>query len=181
MKLYLLSFKAEIDWYKLPDVDNEHTAKDVAEALRTAADELEEYSDWKIGRGTAGNDPVELDVTQSPDARIMNARILAVAAEHFGIKYLDIADVSWTDREYVTVDFPDWALCTLVNGDPLEDIVDKKSYGDWAKSMLDAGYDLLAPDVLDDHNEFCVIPEFGLGCRTTKVRFFKRKGDRDGE
>ena len=77
--------------------------------------------------------------------------------------------------DYYECDFPDWALCTLVNGDPLEDAADLEAYDAWEQQMLEQGYDLIGFHVTDDHNEFCAHPEFGLACGTTKVRFFKKK------
>ena len=56
--------------------------------------------------------------------------------------------------DYYECDFPDWALCTLIYGDPLEDTADREAYEAWEQQMLSDGYDLLSPDVRDDHNEF---------------------------
>lgn len=175
MKVYLLSLKASLDWNAIPDVDAKHTAEDVAQALRDAADELEDYADWRIGKGTAGNDPVVLEIDRSPWVQILDARVMSAAVDRFGLKYMSVDDVGWSERAYRDVDFPDWALCTLVNGDPLENAEDRQSYDAWERRMLADGYDLLSPDVLDDRNEFCAHPEFGLGSGTTKVRFFKKE------
>lgn len=177
MTVYLLSLKASPDWNALPDVDAKHTAKDVAQALRDAADELEDYADWRIGQGTAGNDPVVLEIDWSPSFPVLVDRVMSAAAERFGLKYLRVDGVDWSDRAYRDVDFPDWALCTLVNGDPLEDDEDRRTYDDWTRRMLADGYDLLSPDILDDRNEFRAHPAFGLACGTTKVRFFKREAE----
>lgn len=78
--------------------------------------------------------------------------------------------------ETVTVDFPEWALPYLVNGDAsgLEDS-DLLLVGEWLQGMLEEGYSGLDYEVTEDRNEFCPHPEFGLACSTVKVMFFKRK------
>lgn len=171
MKVYLLRFTAELDVDSLPVVGGATTTKDVVAALRDAADEVEDYSDWQVERG---NDAAVLDVKDTDNDSELVDEIKDAVREHFGLKYVSVGDVSATTRGYRTVKFPNWALCTLVNGDPLEDDGDRRVYESWEEDMLKAGYDLLSPDILDDCNEFCPCPEFGLACDTTKVRFFKR-------
>lgn len=166
--VYLLGFKARVDWNSLPGGS---TAKVVAEALREAADELEEYADWKPG-GIFNFEPMEIEVQTESIEEADNAIRDKVKAD-FGIKYLEIGDIEWTDRDFTVVDFPEWALCTLVNGDPLESAEDINDYGAWEKRMVGQGYSMNDFEILDDRNEFCANPAFGLAGATTKVRFFK--------
>lgn len=88
----------------------------------------------------------------------------------------DIIRTALEDDDYYEADFPEWALCALVNGDPLENEDDAKTYDVWLKDMISKGYNMVSPEVTDDRNEFCSIPEFGLATSTVKVRFRKRKG-----
>lgn len=82
--------------------------------------------------------------------------------------------------DYIEVDFPNWALCCLVNGDPIEDDADLLTFERWEASMRAEGWSLLDFDVTDDTNGFCRNPAFGLACDTTKVRFFRKKGEAHG-
>ncbi len=175
IKLYLLSMTSAIDWDKLRAVGG--PPNELAAEMHESADALEEYGNWRVPCGN----PVSVEVDQPPGVRVSEYAVRNAAHSQLGLKYLRITDIAWTDRDYVEVDFPDWALCSLVNGDPIDDADDREAYDAWEKSMLSCGYDLLSPDVLDDHNEFCSRPEFGLACGTTKVRFFKKKGDSDGD
>ena len=72
-------------------------------------------------------------------------------------------------------DFPEWALCALVNGDHFEDKDDEMTYNIWLDRMISEGYDMLSPEVTEDRNDFCSVPEFGLATSTVKVRFRKRR------
>lgn len=87
----------------------------------------------------------------------------------------DIIRTAPEDDDYYEVDFPEWALCALVNGDPIEDDEDEKTYKAWLDDMIANGYDMLSPEVTEDRNEFCSVPEFGLATSTVKVRFRKRR------
>ena len=166
-KVYLLGFQAQVDWNALPGGS---TAKVVAEALREAADEIEEYADWKPGLDQFH--PLEVDV-ETKAIEEADKAIRAKIKADFGIKYLEIGDLKWTDRDFTVVDFPEWALCHLVNGDPLETADDINDFGAWEKRMVEQGYAMNDFEVLDDRNEFCANPAFGLAGSTTKVRFFK--------
>lgn len=79
--------------------------------------------------------------------------------------------------DYIEVDFPNWALCRLVNGDPIEDDADSRTFDRWEASMRADGWSMMDFDVTDDTNEFCPYPEFGLACDTTKVRFFRKRSE----
>ena len=166
--VYLLGFQAQVDWNALPDGS---TVKIVAEALREAADELEEYADWKPG-GMFNFEPMEIE-GQTKAIEEVDTAIRAKVKADFGIKYLEIGDLKWTDRDFTVVDFPEWALCHLVNGDPLETAEDINDFGAWERRMVEQGYAMNDFEVLDDRNEFCANPAFGLAGSTTKVRFFK--------
>ena len=87
----------------------------------------------------------------------------------------DIIRTAPDDDDYYEADFPEWALCALVNGDPLEDKDDEMTYNIWLDRMISEGYDMLSPEVTDDRNEFCCVPEFGLATSTVNVRFRKKK------
>ena len=50
-----------------------------------------------------------------------------------------------------------------------------RTYCLWLDWMISEGYDTKSPEVTEDRNEFCVIPEFGLATSTVRVRFRKRK------
>ena len=77
--------------------------------------------------------------------------------------------------EYYEADFPEWALCALVNGNHFEDKDDEMTYNIWLDRMISEGYDMLSPEVTEDRNDFCSVPEFGLATSTVKVRFRKRR------
>ena len=79
------------------------------------------------------------------------------------------------DDYYYEADFPEWALCALVNGDHFEDKDDEMTYNIWLDRMISEGYDMLSPEVTEDRNDFCSVPEFGLATSTVKVRFRKRR------
>ena len=175
IKLYLLSMTATIDWDKLMAAGG--PPNELAAAMHEAADSLEEYGDWRVPYGN----PVSVEVDQPTGVLVSEYMVRNAAQSQLGLNYLRIRNIAWTDRDYAEVDFPDWALCALVNGDPIDDADDREAYDAWEKSMLSCGYDLLSPDVLDDHNGFCAHPAFGLACGTTKVRFFKKRGDSDGD
>lgn len=87
----------------------------------------------------------------------------------------DIILTSPEDDDYYEADFPEWALCALVYGDPFDNDEDEKTYKAWLDDMIARGYDMLSPEVTEDRYEFCTIPEFGLATSTVKVRFRKRK------
>ena len=72
-----------------------------------------------------------------------------------------------------TVDFPQWALCQLINGDDSSlsddeiDMISDFQYN-WnvaAKNM--GGHVVFSPT--GETNEFCRFPEFGLACATEKL------------
>lgn len=87
----------------------------------------------------------------------------------------DIIRTAPENDDYYEADFPEWALCALVNDDPIENKDDEMTYCLWLDWMISEGYDTKSPEVTEDRNEFCVIPEFGLATSTVKVRFRKRK------
>ena len=75
--------------------------------------------------------------------------------------------------DYCDVDWPDYAICWLVYGDKSGMNDDDIQAADaFRRQMQKDGY--TSPVVLDDHNEFCRYPAFGLACATTKVRFIKK-------
>ena len=91
----------------------------------------------------------------------------------------DIVRNTPEDDDYYEADFPEWAICALVYGDHFEDKDDEMTYNIWLDRMIAEGYDMLSPEVTDDRNEFCSVPEFGLATSTVKVRFRKRKETRN--
>lgn len=76
--------------------------------------------------------------------------------------------------DYYECDFPDWALCYLVNDDPsaLSD-EDKAEADAFLDGLVRKGYRTAYPEVTEDKNEFCPYPAFGKACGTVKVRFRK--------
>lgn len=169
MKVYVLRASVCVDADKLPDLDNADPHA-VVDALRDAADEMEDAIDWMQRRDGHG-------FVEVPDGNVTDGAVADAVAASEGFKYLKVTDVNWTDWEFITLDFPNWALCTLVNGDPLESDEDKRAYDAWEAEMKEHGYSLLNFDVLDDTNDFCPYPAFGLACDTTRVRFFKKRGN----
>ena len=91
----------------------------------------------------------------------------------------DIIRTNPENDDYYEADFPEWALCALVNGDHFEDNDDEMAYNIWLDRMISDGYDMLSPEVTEDRNAFCSVPEFGLATSTVKVRFRKRKETRN--
>lgn len=172
MLVRVTGFTAELDRAKLGS-NSDHTS--MADELDCASEELREFGDW------SGFKEIHVDDGDEPEEDRVNEAV----TDEFNIAYLTVDhidyDVIEPDDNYYEVDFPEWAVCVLVHGDPSsltsKDVVD---YIGWRDGMLAKGYDVLSPNVTEDRNEFCANPAFGLATSTVKVRFRKRK-DKDNE
>lgn len=173
MTVYLLAFDVSLDTSILPGFSPGDGARRVSDALRQAADELDECADWRAGVWPNG-DACPIDVVPAGDT-LSDDDVRAAVREKFGLQYLTVGDVKWTKFKYMDVDFPEWAVPALANGEPLERASDINDYVDWARAMRSAGYSLVDFDVLGYRNEFCSHPAFGLGCATEKIRFFRKQ------
>lgn len=141
----------------------------MADELDCASEELREFGDW------SGSKEIHVDDGDDPEEDRVNEAV----TDEFNIAYLTVDhidyDVIEPDDNCYEVDFPEWAVCALVNGDPIEEEVDRRDYDRWVDVMLANGYDMMSPNVTEDRNEFCANPAFGLATSTVKVRFRKRK------
>lgn len=146
----------------------------MADELDCASEELREFGDW------SGSKEIHVDDGDEPEEDRVNEAV----TDEFNIAYLMVDHVDYDviepDDNYYEVDFPEWAVCALANGDPIEEEVDRRDYDRWVDVMLANGYDVVSPNVTEDRNEFCANPAFGLATSTVKVRFRKRK-EKDGE
>lgn len=171
MIVRVTGFTAELDRAKLGS-NSGHMS--MADELDCASEELREFGDW------SGFKEIHVDDGDEPEEDRVNEAV----TDEFNIAYLTVDhidyDVIEPDDNYYEVDFPEWAVCALVNGDPIEDAEDSAAYAAWRDGMLAKGYDMLSPNVTEDRNEFCANPAFGLATSTVKVGFRKRK-EKDNE
>ena len=171
MIVRVTGFTAELNTAKLGS-NSGHMS--TADELDCASEELRESGDW------SGSREIHVDDGDDPEEDRVNEAV----TDEFNIAYLTVDhidyDVIEPDDNYYEVDFPEWAVCALVNGDPIEEEIDRRDYDRWVDIMLANGYDVVSPNVTEDRNEFCANPAFGLATSTVKVRFRKRKEEDNG-
>ncbi len=70
-------------------------------------------------------------------------------------------------EHHAEYDIPTWAICALVNGDPIYDDDDERLFNQWDDNEFSGG--VFSFNVSDEVEEFNIDPEFGLPCETVKV------------